>query len=172
MHPFSTPWKHQKTLQFSDVFWCFQGVEKGCIGNEWVWSHTFKLFWFHLSIVNLHLKNYPDSLQKIFKSFFTLHHSISTCKKPHWVTQLLLRYSCFYEYQNLIGWELFFQYPKIYKPSFTFLRNISAWEKSNWFINSHLGNCWFRNLHSGSPIAFLTWPIKIFKSTFIFHHST
>ena len=30
---FSTPWKHQKT---SKVFWCFQGVEKGCIGNEWV----------------------------------------------------------------------------------------------------------------------------------------
>ena len=25
MHPFSTPWKHQKT---------FQGIEKGCIGNE------------------------------------------------------------------------------------------------------------------------------------------
>ena len=30
MHPFSTPWKHQKTLR------CFQEVEKGCIGNEWV----------------------------------------------------------------------------------------------------------------------------------------
>ena len=29
--PFSTPWKHQKT-----VFWYFQGVEEGCIGNEWV----------------------------------------------------------------------------------------------------------------------------------------
>ena len=31
MHPFSTPWKHQKTLQF-----CFQGVEKGFFGNKWV----------------------------------------------------------------------------------------------------------------------------------------
>ena len=30
MHPFSTSWKHQKTLR------CFQEVEKGCIGNEWV----------------------------------------------------------------------------------------------------------------------------------------
>ena len=30
MHPFSTPWKHLT------VFWCFQGVGKGCIGNEWV----------------------------------------------------------------------------------------------------------------------------------------
>ena len=26
MHPFSTTWKHQKTLR----------VEKGCIGNKWV----------------------------------------------------------------------------------------------------------------------------------------
>ena len=33
MHPFSTPWKHQKNLT---VFWCFHGVEKWCIGNEWV----------------------------------------------------------------------------------------------------------------------------------------
>ena len=30
MHSFSTPWKHQKTLR------CFQGVEKGCIGNKCV----------------------------------------------------------------------------------------------------------------------------------------
>ena len=29
MHPFSTPRKHQKTLGF-------QGVDKGCTGNEWV----------------------------------------------------------------------------------------------------------------------------------------
>ena len=33
MHPFSSPWKHQKNLRF---FWCFQGEEKGCIGNKWV----------------------------------------------------------------------------------------------------------------------------------------
>ena len=33
MHPFSTPWKHQKTVK---VFWPFQGTEKGCTGNEWV----------------------------------------------------------------------------------------------------------------------------------------
>ena len=33
VHPFSTPWKHQNTLRFSDVF---RGVEKGCIGDKWV----------------------------------------------------------------------------------------------------------------------------------------
>ena len=32
MYPFSIPWKHQKTLRFSDVF---RGVEKGCIWNKW-----------------------------------------------------------------------------------------------------------------------------------------
>ena len=31
--PFLCPWKHQKSLRFSDVF---QGLEKGCIGNKWV----------------------------------------------------------------------------------------------------------------------------------------
>ena len=30
MHPFSTPWKNLM------VFWCFQEVGRGCIGNEWV----------------------------------------------------------------------------------------------------------------------------------------
>ena len=33
IHPFSTPWKHQKTVRFSDIF---KGVQKGCIGNKWV----------------------------------------------------------------------------------------------------------------------------------------
>ena len=31
--PFHTPWKHQKTVRFSDVF---RGVEKGYIGSEWI----------------------------------------------------------------------------------------------------------------------------------------
>ena len=37
--PFLYPRKHQKALT---IFWCFQGVEKGCIGNEWVkFRHVF-----------------------------------------------------------------------------------------------------------------------------------
>ena len=32
MHPFPIPWKHQKT----ERFYVFGGVEKRCIGNEWV----------------------------------------------------------------------------------------------------------------------------------------
>ena len=38
MHPFFTPWKHQKVfnrkLNNRKVFWCFQGVQKGCIDNK------------------------------------------------------------------------------------------------------------------------------------------
>ena len=33
MHPFSIPLKTSETRK---AFWCFQGVEKGCAGNEWV----------------------------------------------------------------------------------------------------------------------------------------
>ena len=40
MHPFSTPWKHRKTLTIT-VFSCFQGEEKGCIGNEWVTKFSY-----------------------------------------------------------------------------------------------------------------------------------
>ena len=32
MHPFSAPWKHQKTVRFSDIF----RDREGCIGNKWV----------------------------------------------------------------------------------------------------------------------------------------
>ena len=31
MHPFSTPWKHQKTVRFSDVF---RGQRKGALGTN------------------------------------------------------------------------------------------------------------------------------------------
>ena len=33
MHPFSTPWKHYKTVRFSDIS---EGGERGSIGNKWV----------------------------------------------------------------------------------------------------------------------------------------
>ena len=32
IHPFSTPWKQQK----SEMIWCSLGVKKGCIKNKWV----------------------------------------------------------------------------------------------------------------------------------------
>ena len=40
--PFLYPLKHRKTLT---VFWCFQGIEKGCIGNEWVKWHFVVSLW-------------------------------------------------------------------------------------------------------------------------------
>ena len=38
MQPFSTPWK---TLENLTLSWCFQGVGKGCIVNEWVNKKKF-----------------------------------------------------------------------------------------------------------------------------------
>ena len=41
MHLFSTPWKHQKTVRFSNVF---RGVEKVCTGNKCA-NITFAKTW-------------------------------------------------------------------------------------------------------------------------------
>ena len=38
MHPFSTSLKTSENLT---VFWCFQGAEKGCIGNKGVNRHFY-----------------------------------------------------------------------------------------------------------------------------------
>ena len=41
-----------KTSENFTVFWCFQGVEKGCIGNKWVkWKCRFKKIINNLSIL-------------------------------------------------------------------------------------------------------------------------
>ena len=44
MRPYSTPRKHQKTENLA-VFWCFQGVEKGCIWKKWVNNSKFPHRW-------------------------------------------------------------------------------------------------------------------------------
>ena len=51
MHPFSTFWKYKKTT----VFWCFEGVEKGCIGNKWV---------------NKRYRCFPFNFDKSFSTYF------------------------------------------------------------------------------------------------------
>ena len=56
MHPFPTAWKHLKTSENRKVFWCFQGVEKGCIGNEWVKTKTsMHLVWCSMFSLNFAL---------------------------------------------------------------------------------------------------------------------
>ena len=45
MHPFSTPWKHQKT-----AFWCFQVLEKRYIGSKWI-NNPQAQWLFNLQIV-------------------------------------------------------------------------------------------------------------------------
>ena len=41
-HPCRTHW-NKKFRELRPVFWCFQGVEKGCIGSEWAnsWQWTY-----------------------------------------------------------------------------------------------------------------------------------
>ena len=60
MQPFSTPLKTSENLR---VFWCFQGVEKGCIGNDWVKykkrSHLFSAIFSYFSVEINMLKVIP-----------------------------------------------------------------------------------------------------------------
>ena len=56
MHPFSAPWKHQKTVSFSDVF---MGVEKGCIENKCVDKDPHDKNQLHTSA---HSRDITDSL--------------------------------------------------------------------------------------------------------------
>ena len=37
-----------KTSEYRKVFWCFQGVEKGCIGNKWVNPFQFTALFLYL----------------------------------------------------------------------------------------------------------------------------
>ena len=41
-HPFSTPWKHQKTVRFSNVF---RGYKKGALGTNVLKTHYLLLMW-------------------------------------------------------------------------------------------------------------------------------
>ena len=61
MHPFSNPWKYQKTLQFSDVF---RGYRKGVLGanglnpscgpnKSWARHHRSSKFWLEFEYFNI-----------------------------------------------------------------------------------------------------------------------
>ena len=59
-------------LKTRNLFWCFRGVEKGCIGNEWVnWFYITALHW---SITNVsatvHLSYVKGIIGKIDKCLF------------------------------------------------------------------------------------------------------
>ena len=74
MYPFATPWK------------CFQGVEKGCIGNKWVKlknidASNFKYVW---DKINYLIKSENDSGNyddKYFKIRFKSDESLPFKKK-------------------------------------------------------------------------------------------
>ena len=77
--PFLYPLKTSENLS---VFWCFQGVEKGCLGNEWVKPYLFwtvvpnrLLYLLHHILVK---SNYV--WQKQLKWFYKI--------RVHWLTEL------------------------------------------------------------------------------------
>ena len=63
MHPFSTPWKHQKTLRFSDAF---MGWRKGALG-------TNGLKYFTIISEKRNLFNKTDLAQIISRGLFLIY---------------------------------------------------------------------------------------------------
>ena len=56
---------HLKTSENVKVFWCFQGVEKGCNGNEWIDFGSILLY--HIQVINTnYLTNKPIACQRTF----------------------------------------------------------------------------------------------------------
>ena len=52
LNPFvpNAPFLYPLKTEIRKVFWCFHGVEKGCIGNEWV-----KFWKSDMSIISIYL---------------------------------------------------------------------------------------------------------------------
>ena len=62
MHPFSTPLKSSENLT---VFSCFQEVEKGCIGNEWVDHDYDDIMNLKMFLRYMHLSNFCAGIEVI-----------------------------------------------------------------------------------------------------------
>ena len=73
---------HLKTSENRKIFWCFQGVEKGCIGNKWVKSEHFSnhVIWdggcyniFNLDIPDFGVSVPTLNLVDIFRRWYKLN---------------------------------------------------------------------------------------------------
>ena len=108
VHPFFTPWKHQVMLS---------GIEKGCIGNEWVksqqllkkmieivlytmlgWSRCCQMLWkfrrnYETIFVFFLNRNAPYSFWTFLRDIFVLN-STCFCKTLCWCLLMKVRYCC------------------------------------------------------------------------------
>ena len=70
--PFLYPLKTSKNFT---VFWCFQGLEKGCIGNEWV-KRKFSY------ISKITFCNKPMHVTEVLKGFLECRNPLTLQKRP------------------------------------------------------------------------------------------
>ena len=94
MHPFSTPWKHQKT---------FQGIEKGCIGNESV-KESFLFYPFLLEYPSVKFQFFNWHLLNSHRNFSVCIYSVFSENNPfsYSVGTIFLHQNVFME-----GWFMF-----------------------------------------------------------------
>ena len=77
-----------KTPENITVFWCFQGLEKGCIGNKWIKLIRCELFYLHVKYKEYMAKKWGNINfdGKILKGRFHFLNSIiqSIAITPLW----------------------------------------------------------------------------------------
>ena len=81
-----------KTPENLGVFWCFQGVEKGCSGNKWINCILELLQKSHIFVLNEIIawgsndeSNETESDKKIIQCLRTIKNDLSTRKQKIWI---------------------------------------------------------------------------------------
>ena len=84
MHPFSSPWKHQKTVRFSDVF---RGQRKGALGTNGLIINDYVIYrkgfnWVsfpNFRFAKINLKNNLGKKQSLTLSYAKKHITCREC---------------------------------------------------------------------------------------------
>ena len=71
MHPFSTTWKH-----------VFKGVEKGCIGNEWVKA---EIIWLLKSVLSEYSLRFNDDVGDTLCAMYPGFDSLQNFSTSQWM---------------------------------------------------------------------------------------
>ena len=87
-HPLSTPWKHQKTLRFSDVF---RGYRKGALGTNGLTCHFSERYSMRSCTFTFHV---VDLFHFVIVRIFVHIHACSWTSNIEYYSEATLRQIC------------------------------------------------------------------------------